>query len=162
VIRTAKFIFLTTGRDTEYDLAQSGSTRLSFIAVLLTEPLECTRHWRCWLHRCVAHSNFVHQLIVHLTGSHVIYVLQKTRRYRVISLDNHHNSNPASLECVAQLSKSELPENPSEEEKLSAEIDVHNCDLTNSDQVRAVFEKYGKGGIWGVIHIAVSFASTRM
>lgn len=86
-------------------------------------------------------------------------MLQKTRRYRVISLDNHHNSNPASLERVSQLSKSELPENASEEEKLSVEIDVHDCDLTNSEQVRHVFEKYGKGGIWGVIHIAVSSVS---
>lgn len=83
-------------------------------------------------------------------------MLQRTRRYRVISLDNHHNSNPAALERVSQLSKSELPENPSEEEKLSVEIDVHECDLTNAEQVRAVFKKYGKGGIWGVIHIAVS------
>ena len=87
-------------------------------------------------------------------------MLQKTRRYRVISLDNHHNSNSASLERVAQLSKSELPENASEEEKLSAEIDAHDCDLTKSDQVRVVFEKYGKGSIWGVIHIAVSCVST--
>lgn len=87
-------------------------------------------------------------------------MLQKTRRYRVISVDNHHNSNPASLHRVSQLSKGELPENPSEDEKLSVEIDVHDCDLTNSEQVRAVFEKYGKAGIWGVIHIAVSPFST--
>lgn len=87
-------------------------------------------------------------------------MLQKTRRYKVISVDSHHNSNPTSLHCVSQLSRDELPENPSDEEKMSVEIDVHDCDLTNSGQVRAVFEKYGKGGIWGVIHIAVSPAST--
>ena len=39
-------------------------------------------------------------------------------------------------------------------------VDAHTCDLTNPAQVRAVFEKYGKGGIWGVIHVAVSAPPT--
>lgn len=34
-------------------------------------------------------------------------------------------------------------------------IDAFRCDLTKPADVRAVFEKYGKGGIWGVVHIAV-------
>lgn len=89
-------------------------------------------------------------------GSHVIYILQKTRRYKVISVDNHHNSMPEALNRVSQLSKSELPPNPSDIEAQSTEIDAHKCDLTKPEEVRAVFEKYGKGGIWGVIHIAVS------
>ena len=89
------------------------------------------------------------------SGSHVIYALQKTRRYKVISIDNYHNSHPAALSRVAQLAKDNLPANPTEFEKESAVIDEHKCDLTKSDEVRAVFEKYGKGGIWGVIHIAV-------
>ncbi|KXN88950.1 THO complex subunit 1 [Leucoagaricus sp. SymC.cos] len=87
-------------------------------------------------------------------GSHVIYTLQKTRRYRVISIDNYHNSLPAALGRVSQLSKSELPENATPLERESAEIESFSCDLTKPDQVRAVFEKYGKGGIWGVVHIA--------
>ncbi|TFK41974.1 THO complex subunit 1 transcription elongation factor-domain-containing protein [Crucibulum laeve] len=87
-------------------------------------------------------------------GSHVIYTLQKTRRYKVISLDNNHNSKPASLERVSQLSKSELPEDASEKDIQSTEIDSYKCDLTQPDQIRAVFEQYGKEGIWGVIHIA--------
>jgi len=33
-------------------------------------------------------------------------------------------------------------------------IDCHNCDLTQPAQIKAVFEAYGKGGIWGVVHIA--------
>jgi UDP-glucose 4-epimerase len=89
-------------------------------------------------------------------GSHVIYVLQKTRRYKVISLDNNHNSNPAALDRVSQLSKSELPAHPTDSERESTEIDSRKCDLTQPDQIRAVFETYGKEGIWGVIHIAVS------
>jgi len=95
---------------------------------------------------------FVHDL----AGSHVIYVLQKTRRYKVISLDNSHNSNPKALDRVSQLSKCELTSDATNIDQQSTEIDSHKCDLTQPDQIRAVFETYGKGGIWGVIHIAVS------
>lgn len=87
-------------------------------------------------------------------GSHVIYVLQKTRRYKVISVDNGHNSFAVALDRVSQLSKSELPAHATEIEKESTEIDSNVCDLTRPEEIRAVFEKYGEGGIWGVIHIA--------
>jgi len=94
--------------------------------------------------------------VIPFKGSHVIYVLQKTRRYKVISLDNYHNSNPVALDRISQLSESELPAGVTEDEKISTDIDVNLCDLTKPEQIRTVFEKYGKGGIWGVIHIAVS------
>ncbi|KAK0466275.1 THO complex subunit 1 transcription elongation factor-domain-containing protein [Desarmillaria tabescens] len=87
-------------------------------------------------------------------GSHVVYCLQKTRRYKVISIDNGHNSLPEALVRVGQLSREELPPDASEQDIQSTEIDIHNVDLTKAEEVRAVFEKYGKGGIWGVIHIA--------
>ncbi|KAI9067221.1 UDP-glucose 4-epimerase [Trametes sanguinea] len=87
-------------------------------------------------------------------GSHVIFALQETRRYKVISIDNHHNSSPKALERVAQIARDNLPPNASEKDKDSAEIDSHTADLTKRDEIRKVFEKYGKGGIWGVIHIA--------
>ncbi|KAG6829777.1 hypothetical protein H0H92_003567 [Tricholoma furcatifolium] len=87
-------------------------------------------------------------------GSHVVYALQKTRRFKVISIDNSHNSYPKALQRVSELSKRELPPNPTDLEIQSTEIDSHHCDLTQPDQIRAVFEKYGKGGIYGVIHIA--------
>ncbi|KAK0246498.1 THO complex subunit 1 transcription elongation factor-domain-containing protein [Armillaria nabsnona] len=86
--------------------------------------------------------------------SHVVYCLQKTRRYKVISIDNGHNSLPEALLRVGQLSREELPPDASEQDIQSTEIDIHDVDLTKAEQVRAVFEKYGKGGIWGVIHIA--------
>jgi len=89
------------------------------------------------------------------TGSHVVYALQRTRRYKVISVDNHYNSFPIALTRVAQLACDALPENPTPAELESVEIDTYDCNLANSEQVRAIFEKYGKGGIWGVIHIAV-------
>ncbi|OSX67145.1 hypothetical protein POSPLADRAFT_1164424 [Postia placenta MAD-698-R-SB12] len=87
-------------------------------------------------------------------GSHVIYSLQETRRYKVISIDNHHNSTPKALLRVAELARNSLPADASEQDKESAEIDAHRADLTKPDEIRAVFEKYGKGGIWGVVHIA--------
>ncbi|KAJ7724223.1 THO complex subunit 1 transcription elongation factor-domain-containing protein [Mycena metata] len=87
-------------------------------------------------------------------GSHVIYTLQNTRRYKVISLDNGHNSHSLALSRVSALSRSELPEGASARDIETAEIESHACDLTKRDQIRAVFEKYGKGGIWGVVHIA--------
>lgn len=73
----------------------------------------------------------------------------------MITIDNHYNSLPAALTRVAQLAHDALPENATDADKESAEIDTFECDLTGPKQVRAVFEKYGKGGIWGVIHIAV-------
>ncbi|KAJ7459047.1 THO complex subunit 1 transcription elongation factor-domain-containing protein, partial [Mycena galericulata] len=92
--------------------------------------------------------------LICLAGSHVIYILQKTRRYKVISLDNGHNSHSNALSRVSALSRSELPENASERDIETTEIESHACDLTRRDEIRAVFEKYGKGGIWGVVHIA--------
>jgi UDP-glucose 4-epimerase len=100
-------------------------------------------------------------VLTDISGSHIIYILQKTRRYKVISIDNNHNSLPAALSRVSLLSKSELPPNPSDIELQSTEIDAHKCDLSKPEQVRAVFEKYGKGGIWGVIHVAVSRVMVR-
>ncbi|CAL1694931.1 unnamed protein product [Somion occarium] len=91
---------------------------------------------------------------VTLVCSHVIYCLQETRRYKVISVDNNHNSHPKSLQRVAQLARDALPQDASEKDKDSAEIEAVTCDLTKKDEIRGVFEKYGKGGIWGVIHIA--------
>ncbi|EJC98820.1 UDP-glucose 4-epimerase [Fomitiporia mediterranea MF3/22] len=87
-------------------------------------------------------------------GSHIVYKLIETRRYKVISIDNYHNAYPAALKRVSQLVQSELPPDASPEEEESAVIDVHRCDLTKPEEIRSVFDKYGKDGIWGVIHVA--------
>jgi len=92
-----------------------------------------------------------------VAGSHVVYALQETRRYKVVSIDNFHNSYPRAFSRLEELARSALPPDASETEKESAVIDAYRCDLTNPADVRAVFEKYGKGGIWGVVHIAVRF-----
>ncbi|KAJ3900436.1 UDP-glucose 4-epimerase [Lentinula edodes] len=98
-------------------------------------------------------------------GSHVVYTLLKTRQYKVISIDNHHNSLPASLARVSELALEEHKASLGPDTQLSQRdidstiIDAHDCDLTNHSAVREIFGKYyssenGKGGIWGVVHIA--------
>ncbi|KAJ3478086.1 hypothetical protein NLI96_g10011 [Meripilus lineatus] len=87
-------------------------------------------------------------------GSHVVFSLQETKRYKVVSIDNHHNSHSKALDHVAKIARDALLPDASERDRDSAEIDAQVCDLTSPAQVRKVFEKYGKGGIWGVIHIA--------
>ncbi|PCH34309.1 UDP-glucose 4-epimerase [Wolfiporia cocos MD-104 SS10] len=87
-------------------------------------------------------------------GSHVIYSLQETRRYKVVSVDNHHNSTPKALVRVAEIARNNLPTDASDKDKDSAEIDAFQADLTKPDEIRKVFATYGKGGIWGVVHIA--------
>jgi len=88
-------------------------------------------------------------------GSHVVYALIKTGQYKVISLDNYHNSLPEALVRVSKLARDELPADASEEAIASTKVDAHQGDLTKPEQIRAVFERYGKGAIWGVVHIAV-------
>ena len=73
----------------------------------------------------------------------------------MISIDNHHNSHPRALERVAQIARDSLPPDATEQDKESTVIDAYTCDVRNSEQVRSVFERYGQGGIWGVIHFAV-------
>ena len=100
-------------------------------------------------------SSPAHEIGARPAASHVIFALQETRRFKVVSIDNHHNSSPKALERVAQLARDALPADASPADRDSAEIDVFACDLTRRDEVRKVFEKYGKGGIWGVVHVAV-------
>lgn len=84
-----------------------------------------------------------------------MFALQETRRYKVVSIDNFHNSYPKAFSRLEEIARSALPADATETEKESTVIDAYRCDLTNPADVRAVFEKYGKGGIWGVVHIAV-------
>ena len=90
------------------------------------------------------------------TGSHIVLTLLLTRRIKVISIDNNHNSHPLALSRVSKIAWDALPPDASEQDKDSAQVDVHRGNLTNVEDVSRVFEQYGKGGIWGVIHVAVS------
>ncbi|KAH9983882.1 hypothetical protein BJV77DRAFT_1062321 [Russula vinacea] len=79
-------------------------------------------------------------------GSHVVYALQATRRYKVVSIDNFHNSYPRAFSRLEEIARNALPPDATETEKESTVIDAYRCDLTNPADVRSVFEKYGKGG----------------
>lgn len=96
-------------------------------------------------------------LIGNVAGSHVVFALQETRRYKVICIDNYHNSYPRAVSRLEEIARSALPADATDLDKESTVIDSYRCDLTDPVAVRAVFERYGKGGIWGVIHIAVRF-----
>jgi len=78
-----------------------------------------------------------------------------TRKYRVATIDNYHNSFSTSLQRVQQIATQSLPENPTSDDIRSTRVDAFQADLTKEDQVRAVLSKFGQGGLWGVIHIAV-------
>ena len=85
-----------------------------------------------------------------------MYTLLKTHRYKVVSIDNHHNSYPTALARAVQIAKDELPADATDQDRESVEVDAVSADLTQEKEIRAVFDKYGPGGVWGVIHVAVS------
>jgi len=87
-------------------------------------------------------------------GSHVVFTLLETRKYKVVSIDNYSNAFPEALVRVSELARAALPADASEQDHESTKIDAVSADLTRADEVRAVFERYGKGAFWGVVHIA--------
>jgi len=87
-------------------------------------------------------------------GSHVVLTLLLTRRFKVFSIDNYHNSYPTSLARASQIARDALPKDASDEDRDSTEVDVYGVDLTDEKAIRSVFEKYGKGGVHAVIHVA--------
>lgn len=86
----------------------------------------------------------------------MVHCLQKTRRYKVVVMDNFHNSYPEALDRVSKIARDALPSDPTQLEKDSAEVDLIEGDLIDANAVRSLFRRYGQGGVWGVIHIAVS------
>lgn len=78
------------------------------------------------------------------------------------TIDNYHNSFPTSLQRVQEIARQNLPENPTSDDILSTQVQVFQADLTKEDQVRDVLSKFGHGGLWGVVHIAVSGASIQL
>ncbi|KAF8584068.1 UDP-glucose 4-epimerase [Ramaria rubella] len=87
-------------------------------------------------------------------GSHIVLTLLLTQRFKVVSIDNHHNSHSLALSRVSKIAVDALPPDADAQQRDSAEVDTHLGNLTNIDDVTRVFAKYGKGGIWGVIHVA--------
>ena len=115
--------------------------------------VDCGRYWRCWLHRCVRCTlNCILSFFLRVfLGSHIVLTLLLTRRFRVISIDNHHNSHPKALSRVSRIALEALPDG---EDKTTTNVTSVNADLRDAESLRAVFEPYGYGGIHGVIHVA--------
>ncbi|CED82222.1 udp-glucose 4-epimerase [Phaffia rhodozyma] len=82
-------------------------------------------------------------------GSHAVLELVLTQRYQPVVIDNGHNSKSEAIKRIEQIAKQQLGDANVEP------IDTFNLDLTSQDAVDSVFKAYeGKGGIWGVVHIA--------
>jgi UDP-glucose 4-epimerase len=92
-------------------------------------------------------------------GSHTVLSLALTRRFKVVSIDNYHNSFPLALSRIEDVAAAALPPDASPDDIESTKIDAWTADLTCEDQVRAVFAHYGPAAFWGVIHIAVRFST---
>jgi len=121
--------------------------------------IACHCYRRCWVYWYVhVFCNYNPRDLKDQTswiGSHIVLTLLLTRRFKVISIDNHHNSHSLALSRVSRIAFDALPANPSDQDKESALVDSHTGDLTKAEEVTRVFEQYGKGVIWGVIHVAV-------
>ncbi|BGP14389.1 UDP-glucose-4-epimerase [Rhodosporidiobolus nylandii] len=88
-------------------------------------------------------------------GSHIALCCLLSGKYSVVTIDNFSNSFPTALKRVSQLAQEALPADASEEEKKACEIAVVRGDIAKKDDIEAIFKDYeGKGGIWGVIHVA--------
>lgn len=88
------------------------------------------------------------------TGSHIVLTLLLTKRFRVISIDNHYNSHPNALSRVSRIALDALPYGASVEDKANTNVISVKADLRDAESLRAVFIPYGYGGIQGVIHVA--------
>ncbi|KAH9815989.1 hypothetical protein DFH28DRAFT_1082201 [Melampsora americana] len=84
-------------------------------------------------------------------GSHVVLCCLLTQKYKVVTIDNFHNSYPEAIKRVSKIALDELPINSTEQDKLDTQIKVYKGDITNKSDLEQIFESES---IWGVIHIA--------
>lgn len=84
-------------------------------------------------------------------GSHVVLCCLLTRKYKVVTIDNFHNSFPEAVKRVSKIALNELPTNSSDQEKSDTNVKVYKGDITNKSDVENIFKSEP---IWGVIHIA--------
>jgi len=84
-------------------------------------------------------------------GSHIVLCCLLTRRYKVVTIDNFHNSFPEAIKRVSQIALSELPADASEQDKADTKVEVFRGDITNKADIEQVFKTVP---VWGVIHVA--------
>ncbi|KAH9463056.1 hypothetical protein Pst134EA_015143 [Puccinia striiformis f. sp. tritici] len=84
-------------------------------------------------------------------GSHVLLCCLLTKKYKVITIDNFHNSFPPAIERVSRIALDELPKDATEEDKKYTHITLYKGDITIKSDIENVFENEN---VWGVVHIA--------
>ncbi|MBW0500747.1 hypothetical protein O181_040462 [Austropuccinia psidii MF-1] len=73
------------------------------------------------------------------------------RKYKVVVIDNFHNSYPEVINRVSRLALEELPKDASETDKLYTKVTLYSGNVTKQSDIEDIFKKEK---IWGVIHIA--------
>ncbi|KAM0753510.1 UDP-glucose 4-epimerase [Meredithblackwellia eburnea MCA 4105] len=88
-------------------------------------------------------------------GSHVMLCCLLSGKYKVVTIDNLHNSYPEAVKRVTSLALAELPATASEQDKAEMQIELFQGDLTLKEDIEKLFKAYeSKGGIHGTIHLA--------
>ncbi|KZT62681.1 UDP-glucose 4-epimerase [Calocera cornea HHB12733] len=84
-------------------------------------------------------------------GSHIVLTLLLTRQYKVLSIDNYHNSFPTALKRATQIATEALPADATEQDRDSTVVESFTGNLNLRADVEKVF---ASGPLWGVIHVA--------
>ncbi|EJU02556.1 UDP-glucose 4-epimerase [Dacryopinax primogenitus] len=84
-------------------------------------------------------------------GSHIVLILLLTRQYKVLSIDNSHNSFPEALKRATEIATEALPADATEQDRDSAVVEAFSGDLRSRENVEKVF---AGSPVWGVIHVA--------
>ncbi|CAO1629939.1 unnamed protein product [Sympodiomycopsis kandeliae] len=88
-------------------------------------------------------------------GSHVVLSVLLTRRYRVVVVDNFHNSFPTAIERVQEIATSSLPADATTAQKNACKVEVVKGDLRNRDTFANIFaQNTGADQIYAVILVA--------
>lgn len=73
-------------------------------------------------------------------GSHVVYTVLSTGKYKVTVIDNFHNSKKEALNRVEKLAMDALPEGSTEQDRADCKIDLIEGDLRDINAVESAFK----------------------
>ncbi|KAM0754354.1 UDP-glucose 4-epimerase [Meredithblackwellia eburnea MCA 4105] len=88
-------------------------------------------------------------------GSHVMLSCLLSGEYKVVTIDNLHNSYAEAVKRVTALALAALPPTATKQDKQDMHIELFQGDLTIKEDIEKLFRAYAaKGGIHGTIHVA--------